>query len=396
MDTLSNILDMASTNTSLGESRCVDSVDEVPKTEDLIEGIEDESNAVCNMKLSVPVEFDWMSFLDVMNRRRKDTADEHNIQPTIEAAPNSIFLHVESSLDGGVREGMIVEMSYNDNEANDETCQFWLARVDAVYGPLLKLSYVGNKDENKRRQIWHDLTKKRLFPLGYCQMNKCQLIAPEEIKKDRTDWEQLALQYLEDVTYDTLDMHHIEARNEGEGVTPIDRLRIGTVIELQDETKPDVFWPAIISSNHGGRLGLSYVVGDGWKADEGFIPRSHSDLSADVTLFYLSPRIFPKGHAKANKDKLSYRPPLHISNKAPNIDIKACLEWEDLAEGPPSDVFAALLPDLEKVPKPTKDAFKSGGEIEIIHPRTKRTMERALVVHSNVENYFLVHLIDDP
>ena len=76
--------------------------------------------------------------------------------------------------------------------------------------------------------------------IGYCQMNKCQLIAPEEIQKDCADWEQLALKYLEDVTYDTLDMHHIEARNEGEGVTPIDRLRIGTVIELQDTTKPDV------------------------------------------------------------------------------------------------------------------------------------------------------------
>ena len=42
-------------------------------------------------------------------------------------------------------------------------------------------------------------------------------------------------------------------------------------------------------------------------------------------------------------------------------------------------VFAALLPDLEKVPKPTKDAFKSGGEIEIINPSTKRKMERDFV-----------------
>ena len=109
-----------------------------------------------------------MSFLEVINARRKVAANEHNIQPVTEAVPNSLFLHVEASLDGGVREGMIVEMPYDSNTANnEETCrQFWLAKIDAVYGPLLKLCYVGYKDEGKRREIWHDLTKKRLFPLG--------------------------------------------------------------------------------------------------------------------------------------------------------------------------------------------------------------------------------------
>ena len=66
-------------------------------------------------------------------------------------------------------------------------------------------------------------------------MNKCQLKAPEEIRSSCPDWEQLALKYLEDVTYDTIEMHHIEPRNVGEGVTPIDRIRTGTVVELQDE-----------------------------------------------------------------------------------------------------------------------------------------------------------------
>ena len=69
-------------------------------------------------------------------------------------------------------------------------------------------------------------------------MNRCHLKAPEEVQLDRPDWEQLALQYLEDVTYDTLDMHHIEARNVGEGVTPIDRFKLGTVVEVQDEGNP--------------------------------------------------------------------------------------------------------------------------------------------------------------
>jgi len=358
-------------------------------------------NDVRNISADSPkfraLEFDWMSYLEAANKKKE--VDKAIItQPIIEAVPNDLFLHVEASLDGGVREGMIVEMPYDDYHGSDQEesrRQFWLARVDAVYGPLLKLSYVGSKVETKP-EIWHDLTQKRLFPLGYCQMNRCQLKAPEEIQVGRPDWEKLALQYQEDVTYDTLDMHHIEARNEGEGVTPIDRFRTGTVVEVQDEGKADVFWPAIVSNNHGGRLGLTYLVDDGWKADEGFIPSSHVDLTPDITLFYLSPRIFPKGYAKGNKEKFTYTPPLHILARNPHMDVKACLEWEDLAEGPPPDIFAKISPKLEKVPTSIKEAFRMGGEVEIIHPRTQKSIERGLVLNSKVENYFLVQLIDDP
>ena len=111
-------------------------------------------------------EFDWMSYLESANKGREDNKGKRT-RPVIEAVANHLFLHVEASLDGGVREGMIVEIPYNDYHGNDpeeSTRQFWLARVDAVYGPLLKLSYVGYKD--KKPEIWHDLTKKRLFPLG--------------------------------------------------------------------------------------------------------------------------------------------------------------------------------------------------------------------------------------
>jgi len=68
-------------------------------------------------------------------------------------------------------------------------------------------------------------------------MNKCQLQAPKDIQNECPKWEKLALQYLEDVTYDTVDMHHIEERDNGMGVTPVDRIKTGTVIELQDESR---------------------------------------------------------------------------------------------------------------------------------------------------------------
>ena len=111
-------------------------------------------------------EFDWMSHIDFSNRNKCDK-NVHDV----EATPNHLFLHVEASLDGGVREGMIVEIQYEEKKSitrhggKTSSPQFWLARVEAVYGPLLKLSYVGYT-EGKKLDIWHDLTQTRLFPLG--------------------------------------------------------------------------------------------------------------------------------------------------------------------------------------------------------------------------------------
>ena len=39
----------------------------------------------------------------------------------------------------------------------------------SVYGPLLKLSYVGDPGNNF---LMRDLAKSDVYPLGWCQMNK--------------------------------------------------------------------------------------------------------------------------------------------------------------------------------------------------------------------------------
>ena len=100
------------------------------------------------------------------------------------------------------------------------------------------------------------------------------------------------------------------------------------------------------------------MIDDGWKADEGFVPSSHVDLKPDLTFFYLSARILPKGYAKANKDKTRYHPPSLVLTRNPEIDIKACLEWEDLAESPPTELFGEIIKNLQNVPKTTKEAFQ--------------------------------------
>ena len=124
----------------------------------------DKDNAIKSRKIPT-LEFEWMSYFEKQNKELKENLKRtHEI---ISPVPNQAFAHVEASLDGGVREGMIVEMPYEEKQISrrkEINNQFWLAKVDAVYGPLLKLSYVGCKEP--KREIWHDLTQKRLFPLG--------------------------------------------------------------------------------------------------------------------------------------------------------------------------------------------------------------------------------------
>ena len=93
-----------------------------------------------------------------------------------------------------------------------------------VFGPLLKLSLVGDSST----EIWHDLTKAKIYPLGYCQMNKIDLEAPESVRKATPEWESLALEYLEDIKIDTISMHFID----GDGITPVERIKDKAMLEV--------------------------------------------------------------------------------------------------------------------------------------------------------------------
>ena len=164
------------------------------------------------MKKNVLVsDFDWTSYLE---------------RQGWEASPESAFLHVEASLDNGVRENMIVERPLDSNPD-----KFWLAKIDSVFGPLLKLSWLGND----KQEIWHDLSKEKLYPLGYCQMRKLHLEAPSSIAKLCPTWQTLAKKYLTDPSFDTISMHFIE----DEGITPVERVKegMGVLVKHISESK---------------------------------------------------------------------------------------------------------------------------------------------------------------
>jgi hypothetical protein len=190
---------------------------------------ETTSDSTLPVMSTAVTDFDWPSYLEANN---------------LEASPEAGFIHVETSQDSGVREGMIVERPH-DLDKNSPI--FWLASIDSVFGPLLKLSWLGDED---LQEIWHDLGKHRLYPLGWCQMNKVQLVPPKRVQKMCPLWATLALQYLEDVTFDTI---------EGEGVAPVDRIKVGMGIGVQVASDPLKLAQGKIVDNQSGLLRIEYL-----------------------------------------------------------------------------------------------------------------------------------------
>ncbi len=112
----------------------------------------------------------------------------------------------------------------------------------------------------------------RLYPLGYCQMNKIKLEPPLKVAEQCPLWQTLAIQYLEDASFDTVSMHFLD----GDGITPADRIKPGMAVLVQDfKNEENVSFDAQVLANHGGLLHLQDV----------------KDTSREEFIFYNHPRV---------------------------------------------------------------------------------------------------------
>ncbi len=266
------------------------------------------------------------------------------------SAPEAAFAHVEASLDSGVREDMIVEMPVGGDKNADDKGGFWLARIAGVHGPLLRLEYVGLASSSSR-SLWHDLSRDRLYPLGWCQMNRIELSPPECVRRECPGWEQVALQHLEDVSYETISMHHID----GEGVTPVDRIRAGMRLELRSEGDPFRLWPVEVVRNEGGMLRVRYCS---TQEEEGASKLEESE----ETLFYTSERLFPWKHAKDNGKK--YEQPPGMTGPSDEDSLYNLLDQKCPVVPPDLLTSAAFFP--------LEHGTSEGDLVEVLLPLTDR------------------------
>ena len=94
---------------------------------------------------------------------------------------------------------------------------------------------------------------------------------------------------------ETIPLHYVE----GEGVTPVDRIKVGMVAEVRGEVNPTEYWPVTVEANNGGLLTVFYV----------------GSLGLRETMFYTNERLAPMKTALESEGVI-YEPPQKYSRDA--------------------------------------------------------------------------------
>lgn len=294
--------------------------------------------------------FVWQDYLDTTNSKE---------------VPQILFNHVEQSLQSGFQEGMKVEVSLKDDLNN-----YWVATIITACGPLLSLRYVGDKDD-RSKDFWCDSSKSELHPLGWTETNGKLLVPPAHLS---------GIISHKDLKSTLKGAQTISADINSDCCTPIDRIKQGMKVEVQDKLHPYHLWIATVIESVGGRLLLRYDT-----------PDSTSDR--DFWLFYSSPRLFPVGWSEKNgegKWKL-------VKPSCYNDSHHSDSEWEAIAEK--SKEAAYKLPsssDLfqNNISEAPSHNFSVGMKLEAVHPQNRAEICPASIIEVIDDKYFVV-AIDD-
>ncbi|XP_036366059.1 scm-like with four MBT domains protein 1 isoform X1 [Octopus sinensis] len=277
--------------------------------------------------------------------------------------PPTAFKHVECSLQSGFVKGMKLEVAV---KSTPDT--YWVASVIMTCGPLLRLRYDGYGDDGSA-DFWHDLTASEIHSIGWCAQNNKTLMPPDELKNKIGNWRDFLTTSL--VGAATAPSYLLDKTT---GTTPVDQIKQGMRLELQDHINPNHVWIVKVLENVGGRLYLR---------QEGL---NHSET--DFWLFYLNHLLHPIDWAKQNN--YEYSPPKEYEDQYTKE------EWDE--------IFQEALKEAEAMPLPVdifKDQieirrhnFKAGWKLEAVNPVTKNEICPATVIDVVDDKYFIVEIDD--
>ncbi|XP_038054389.1 scm-like with four MBT domains protein 1 [Patiria miniata] len=308
-----------------------------------------------------------------------DAQDEDNIEFTWEdyleitgskAAPHTAFKHVEASLQSGVTLGMKVEVQ-NKQSAYVPYRTYWVASVVSACGSLLLLRY-GGYGNDRSADFWMDMATGELHPIGWCARNGRSLRPPDELlNKGPRNWEDYLVSYLTGAK--SIPEYVLYIRKVS-SPTPVDRIKKGMRVEVQDDLNPRHAWIAIIKETYGGRLRLRYA--------------GIEDNTDDFWLFYLSWRVHPIGWAK---EKLVFmKPPAVVKKRIPNNTEAA---WNTMYQYALSAALKeASFPKefFKDQPKIRCHRFRKGMRLEAINPKVPSQICPATVSEWLNDKSFLV------
>ncbi|CAG9796316.1 unnamed protein product [Diatraea saccharalis] len=292
------------------------------------------------------MDFDWTNYLEA----NKSTA-----------VPEELFSHVESSLNNGIKQGMLLEVCHKNNPD-----VYWIAEITMVCGHLLRIKFLGADTD-----FWCDISNTKVHPLGWCGKYDELIEPPDEINAQYGD---SIIDIMKKALLDGQSVS-IEALNN-KGLSPIDRIKAGMKVEVQNTLDPYKYWIATVKENIGGRLMLHY---DG----------SDEDLP-QFWIFFSNPRLCSFGYVTNKGSPWQFKYPNKINkfsckNKL-STQLRQCAE-ESIKEPTPSDLFQPI-PSLEV------HNFITGMKVEALNPHDMKTIRPATVTKVFNNFHFLV-VIDD-
>ncbi|KAK6993736.1 scm-like with four MBT domains protein 1 [Biomphalaria glabrata] len=279
------------------------------------------------------------------------------------AVPPTAFKHVEVSLQSGFSKGMKLEAP-NRHDTNT----YWVASVVMTCGPLLRLRFEGYKD-NSSADFWSDPMTSDIHPIGWCEMNNKTLQPPPVIQEKYPEWQTFLSECLKDAT--TAPAYLLD---KSTGATPVDQIKEGMKLEIQDSIKPNHLWLVKIIENVGGRLYLRY---------EGI-----ESAAQDFWMFYLDERLHPIGWCKSQN--YQYVPPLVVLN----VTGKTVDQLQETASNVINDNSRQNLPadifnDQAEI---VCHSFQPGMKLEAIDPVNQNNICPATIVEVIDAKYFIVEI----
>lgn len=291
-------------------------------------------------------DFDWNNYLEL----NKTTG-----------VPEELFSHVETSLYNGIKQSMLLEVCHKNNPD-----VYWIAEITMVCGHLLRIKFIGAETD-----FWCDISNTKVHPLGWCGKYDELIEPPDEINEKYGDT-------IIDIMKKALTDGHsvsIEALNN-KGLSPIDRIKVGMKVEVQNVIDPYRYWIATVCENVGGRLLVRY---DG--ADD--------DLT-QFWIFFSNPRLSSFGYVTNKGSPWQFKYPGKVNKFSCKNKLSTQLRQsaeESISEPTPADLFQPNQ-NLES------HNFVSGMKLEALDPQDMKCIRPATVTKVFNNFHFLV-VIDD-
>ncbi|XP_041974771.1 scm-like with four MBT domains protein 2 [Aricia agestis] len=292
------------------------------------------------------MEFDWSVFM----KENKSIA-----------VPEELFSHVEASLNNGIKQGMLLEVCHKSNPD-----VYWIAEITLVCGHLLCIKFVGAENV-----FWCDISTTKVHPLGWCGKYDELVEPPDDISEKCgetiIDIMKKALLVGESVSIEAL---------KNKGLSPIDRIKVGMKVEIQNIIDPYRYWIGTVRKNYGGRLLVSYDGAD--------------DDQPPFWMFFCNPRLSSFGYVTNKGSPWQFKYPAKVNKFSCKNKLSAQLRQsaeEAITEPTPPDLFQSIQ---------TQEAhsFSTGMKLEALNPQDMRTVRPATVLKIFNNLQFLV-VIDD-